>query len=75
MTGRNRASFHITLCVPDGGIPSITGLVLEVSGMGVSTHPCDECVIDEIRGFIRRIEGVRDGDCEGEVTELLRVEL
>ena len=43
--------------------------------MGVSTHPCDECAIDEILGFIGRIEGVRDGDCEGEGTELLRVEL
>ena len=74
MTGGNRAFFHVKLCVPDGGIP-ITGLVLEVSGMGVSKHPCNEGAIDEIRGFIGRIEGVRDGDCEGEVTELLRVEL
>jgi len=43
--------------------------------MDVSTHPCDEGVINEIRGFIGRIEGVRDRDCEGEGTELLHVEL
>jgi hypothetical protein len=33
--------------------------------MGVSTHPCDEGAIDEIEGFIRRREGVSDGDGEG----------
>jgi hypothetical protein len=63
-TGGNRASFHITFCVTDGGIPN-TGLVLEVSGMGVSTQPCDEGAIDEIRGFIGRREGGSDGDGEG----------
>ncbi len=36
ITGGYRASFHVTFCVTDGGIPN-TGLVLEVSGMGVST--------------------------------------
>ena len=36
-TGVNRASFHIAVCVTDGGTPS-TGLVLRVvSGMGVSS--------------------------------------
>ena len=51
MTGGNRASFHVTLCVPYGGIP-ITGLVLEVSGMGVSTHPCNERLVALTRCFI-----------------------
>ena len=64
ITGGNSASFHVTFCVTDGGIPN-TGLVLEVSCMGVSTHPGDEGVIDEIRGFIGRREGVSDGDGEG----------
>ena len=63
-TGGNRASFLVTLCVTDGGIP-ITGLVLEVSGMCVSTHPCNEGAIHEIQGFIGRREGVSDGDGEG----------
>jgi hypothetical protein len=64
ITGGNRASFHLIFCVTDGGIPN-TGLVLEVSGMGVSTYPCNEGAIDEIRGFIGRREGVSDGDGEG----------
>ena len=34
ITGGNSASFHVTFCVTDGGIPN-TGLVLEVSCMGV----------------------------------------
>ena len=60
-TGENRAFFHINFCVTDGGTPN-TGVVLGVSGMGVSTHPCDESAIDEIRGFIGRREGVSGGE-------------
>jgi hypothetical protein len=63
-TGGNRASFQVTFCVTDGGTPS-TDLVLRVSGTGVSTHPCNESVIDEIQGFIGIREGESDGDGKG----------
>ena len=73
-TRGNRASFHVTFCVTDGGT-LITGLVLRVSSMGVSTHPCNESSIDEIRGFIGRREGVSDVDGEGLRTKTFGLEL